>query len=366
MNCTYIDLKTGRSALPPAALAGLDLGVLGMSAYHAPRLGTPERVRLDTEAIKQAAIGIRQDAVTSSAGTLAMQLNARRKAILEEKKPLLSSFSMFQLDPFQPPPGAKTHSVPYSFTHGEAALYRGGDRIPQVGGSVGEDIFNIWPLVTSFQENYFEAQSQAFAGYDPRARDVATCRQVLDETANRINWYGDSAAGLYGALTYPRTHKRIEATAFDGTASAVDVLAALNSGANYTATTSREVFRPNRCAASPRVQRYLSQTRLGSVDSVTIAEFFLKGQPGIKSIESAWELMEPPIPGAGAGNGIDAILFWNDDPENVSLIVPQGVTMLPPYTIGLGTTTICVMLVGGLVMGRPGSALLMLVTAPAD
>jgi hypothetical protein len=306
--------------------------------------------------------------VTSNAGALARDLNYRRKKVLEESHALPGSFSMFRMDPDQPPPGARTHSARYELSHGEATLYRGGgmSRIPVVGGSMIEDTFKLWPLVTSFNEDFFEAQSQQYAGYDARGRDVRTARRVLEEFANRINLFGDDAGGLYGALNYPRLAKRVSGTAFNGSESPTDVLAALFSAANYPSEASQELFKPNRMAASPRVLDYLSQTRLGSVNDTTILGFFLESQKrtgGPSKCESMWELKEPNVPGAGAASGVDGIFFWNDDPLAVSIVNPQGIMMLPPFRMGFSTTTVVAMVVGGVTMHRPGNNLLLLVDA---
>jgi hypothetical protein len=369
MDFTYIDLKTGQPTVSPLG----DMGGGGVGAEVLarswPALGSDQRIRMDAEHIVDLAHsrGLRGDSVTSEAGTLARDLNYKRKTIIEEPHALPNSFGMFRLDPDQPPPGARTYSVRYSLSHGEAVLHRGGSesQIPVVGGSMIEDTFKLWPLVTSFTENYFESQSSAFAGYDTRARDVRTARRVLEETANRINWTGDAGAGLYGILNYPRLAKRVESTAFDGTAAPTDVLAALFAGANYPGETSKGVFKPTRCVTSPRVRNYLAQTRLGSVNDTTIGKFFLDGMPDISKIDAAWELEEPAVLGAGSGSGVDGILFYSDDPQAASLVVPQGITMLPPFRMGFNTTTIVAMVVGGARMDVPGSAILLLVQAPS-
>jgi hypothetical protein len=348
----FIDRRTGEVSLPPAqiedALPLFDAGVAQIGS---------DRFRVDAEAgIRRmdSVIGRRRDAA-SDVGALATDLTFRRKRILEEPRAVPNSFKLFFMDQ-EVHPGAKQHTVVYGLGGGEAAVHRAGGKIPRVSGSYLEDSFGIVHIATSFTEDYFSKQSADFTGRNQADRDFRTCVRVLEEKANQINWFGHEPSKIFGMLTYPRLLKRTVGTAFDGTALPTDVLDALNALANYPVENSRGTMKPTRMVTSERVRNYLMSTRLGTVSDVTIGEFFVRNNEFIRKIESAWECKD------AGGAGVDGILCYNDDRDSAAIVVPQGITTLPPYTLGLETTTIVVMTLGGAAMFLPGNNILGLVT----
>ena len=358
MDYSHIDLAT-----KVVSHRGGNAGLIDalFSAQAGPALGTEERVRGDAEIYTLHGNARGDAAVVSNAGGFAREFNASRAKLIGEPRKALNSFRLFAADRFQPPPGARTHTVGYQRNHGEAAVYRDSNTdIPGVGGAVLEDKFNLWPIVTSFQEDFFGGQTMRFAGRDPRARDVVHGRRVIEELIIRINWYGLDSAGLFGALNYPRGQRRVSATAFDGTASAAAMLAELNSAANFVSEASGNAFRINRVAMSPAVRNLVMQTRLGSVNDTTVGEQFLKTQLDISTLDVANELADTTlIPGGGAG--IHAIFLYDDDPDSISRIQPMGITMIRPYLDKLSTIQPMGAITGGIVQAQPGACLVLLV-----
>jgi hypothetical protein len=102
------------------------------------------------------------------------------------------------------------------------------------------------------------------------------------------------------------------------------------------------------------------QKRMGSVNDSKVGGQFLEGQPDINVIEEAWELADTTKI-AGGGSNIQAILFYNDDPDVISRVQPMGVTMLPAFRHQLSAVTVVGAIVGGVVEGIPGSVLVLLV-----
>lgn len=298
---------------------------------------------------------VRKDAFNEGGGMfLPRQLEQVYARVLEEKHPVPNALSMFFTDT-SIAPGARTHTVRRFLQDGEAMVYRAGQEVPKVGVTQVEEQFPVRHYVTSFSTNHFEMLSADFANVNEFERKMRSARRVLEMFMNLKAWYGSEADGLLGVLNYPWLDKKLSSVLFDGTADPDDVVAELNSAANFPAEQSKETFQPNRMVTSTRVRNYLMNTRLGTVDKVTIGSFFVENNEFINRIESAWE-MEGIL-----GSSVDGILFYNDDQDGIANVVPQGLTSLPIQTFGFDNITYVYMSHGGIIMRDSGMNILLLV-----
>jgi len=301
----------------------------------------------------------RADAFSTAGGAvLARDLDYIHRKVLEEKAKPLNAFRMFRTGAGIPL-GARTHTVRRFLDNGEAGWYRGSsDQNKQAGYAQKEQTFPVRYVVTSVRTSVFQMMSARMAGINELERKMRSARRAMDQFLNDKLWNGDTAQDYYGVLTYPWLAKKVEAVAFDGSASNANVLAALNSASNYAQEQSGGVFGPNRMVTSIRVRNYLMQTEYSTASDKSIGQKFLDYHPEISRIETAYEMK-----GIGSSAAVDGILFYNDDADSVVHETMGGLNVLPQQSFGYDNVTHLWMATGGIVMRDAGNNLLLLVTA---
>lgn len=300
---------------------------------------------------------VRQDALGAGAGGFPRDFEHIRQKIWEEKRQPLNAMRLFPIDR-EVPLGAKTHTARRAVGSGEAEVHRGGTDFPTVRTSYVEEQFGVVYVVTSVDVNYFEALSNDFAGRNQYQRDMRLGMRMVEERLNRIAWNGYEPGKVYGVLNYPHLAKMKIARAFTSASTGEQIVAALNDLVNESYIQSGGTFQGNRMGVSPRLHRFLHQTKYhasGGTDT-TIAEFFLKGQDpstGIRTIDVAQEL-------AGVGpNSEDGILVYRDDAEATAHVVIQPPTPLPVFQSSpIDNKTVIFAATGGMVMGDVGHNIL--------
>lgn len=344
----------------PIAQARLDAHAKRFdSLYVQIRQSSPDAARRIDSAWMEAKR--RDSASNPSAGFhLARQLEHIYADVLREEFPVQNAFELFPIDN-SVPVGARTHTVRRLYSHGSAAVYRGGQTpVPRVTLSQQEEQFPVRHYVTSFVYSLFEQLSSAFANSNMVAELLREARDILLEFANQKSWYGDANNGIYGVLNYPWLPKKIVATPFDGTATPDDVIAALNALGNFPQQNSRSTMRPDTLVMSTRIKNYLFDTPRSSGSDLSIGAWWIANNAlGIKQILDAWELQA-----VGPG-GTDAILFYRRDRRGITNVIVQNVTTLPVQTLGFEDTTFGYMSHGGIVMRDVGNNILGWVTPAA-
>lgn len=294
----------------------------------------------------------RADAFTASSGFfMARQLEHIYAEVLKEPTAPNSALEIFPMNTTSVPLGAKTHTVRRMYGEGEVAVYRGGNAgIPRVGLTQQEESFPVRYYVTAFGYSIFDQFSADFANVAMLQDHMTVARDAILEFINWKTWYGDTSNGIYGIVNYPYLAKKVIATAFDGSASADDVLEELNRLANWPQEQSKGRLKPNAVVTSDRVRNYLMTTPRASGSDETIGSYFLKTNTlGIKQILAAWEL-------AGAGpSSTDGILFFRADARGIDNVVPALFTALPVQADGYDQLTYCFAAHGGVVMRDAGA-----------
>lgn len=271
---------------------------------------------------------------------------------LQEVRKPLNGMRLFQIDN-SVPLGAKFYGVQREFLTGEAVITSGSNSdIPVVGATAREELRPIVYLATSWAQNFLQQLSMNFAGINDTAAKRRAVRRAMDELVNRLIWYGSAPHDVYGVLTHPDLAKVVASLAFVAGADTDDVIAELHRLANYSWLNSGQTFKPNRAVTTARLRSYLFQTRIGSTTDTTVGQHFIENSEFIKQIETANEL-------EGIGpNGEDAILFYNDDRDSLSIVIPQDMSELPAQRIAFDEKTICWMPFGGARMNNVGNNLL--------
>lgn len=288
--------------------------------------------------------GNRFDALSPGAGLhMARQLEHIYGEVLREEFPPQNAFESFPIDS-SVPPGARSHTVRRLTQQGEARVFRGNTRdVPRVGVSQEEESFPVHHYIIGIAFSVFDLMASNFANTALR-QELQTAAQVtIMEFANHKTWFGDEENGIYGVLNYPWLPKRVLPVPAASSSDAEDFLAQLNEAASWAHEESKTVYSPNTLIVSPRVLRYMSTTRIGTVNDTKIIDDFRKSNPRIRNIEEAWELQ-----GSGPG-GTDVMLFYRRDRRSIANVVPQTFTMLPAQEAGFETEIPCYMSHGGVV-----------------
>ena len=257
-------------------------------------------------------------------------------------------------------PGAKRWGYRRRTGTGDASFFVGGNEpIPAVNNARSEILFNQHTLVTSFGWDIFEAMSSDFAGSNYVRDGLDQCNRTLLEFSNALIWEGSAAHACYGVLNFPRLPRIYSSTAFDGTASADDVVAALNRALWYSRLSSAGTLDHDSVAMGERVYKFLSTTRMGTVSDKTILQYW-QDTSGVRVIQRVREL-----DGAGR-NGRSCIFFYSANTQGgVSVALGQDFTMLPPQMTGFSNRVFCYMRFGGLRIPDVGGCTLLEVSVPA-
>lgn len=301
--------------------------------------------------------GKRRDAnVSATSGWfLARELEYIYPEVVQAPYPAMDSWTLFPTANVDP--GRKTHTYRRVRHFGDARLYIGGNEIPVVNSARDEVSYPMHTLVTSLQYDLFESLASGDGAPDKLREDMAAADRVLHELGDHLHWHGDAANKFYGVVNTPGMPTRYSSTAFDGSASADDVLAALFAAANHARLASKGTMGPDSIVFSQRVYAYLSQTRLGSVNDTTILEFFLKQRPDITSVEQSWHL-----DGTGTGGRSGILFYRRDRMRGIQVTIGSGFTMLPVQELVFNRRVYFYMRLGGVVQREVDNQLLMWVT----
>lgn len=227
------------------------------------------------------------------------------------------------------------HDFPRVDVHGEekSAKVRG------IGDSYGYSIEEI--------------RGSIMAGTNLEQRKANAARRASDEFVDNIAWNGDSDYDLQGFIDYPGiTSYTVPA---DGTGASKlwstktpdqinrDITGMVN--AIITPTKKRE--QPDTLLLPTEQYNYISSTRMTGGDSTTIMTFILNNNPFIKRIELVTEMV-----GAGTGS-TDRMMLYKNDPNNITLEIPQPFEQFDPIQTGMEFEVICHQKTGGIIIYYP-------------
>lgn len=227
-----------------------------------------------------------------------------------------------------------------------------GDDLPRAD-SYGKEFFTpVRSLGCSYGYNIQEIRGAQMAGVPLQQRKANAAMRAYQQAVNRIGWFARPSdkqyAGLTGFLYNLNTTK---ATAHTGATSTKvrwceagqavklpdEILIDLNAGILSIIDTSKGVHIPDTVILPPKEWGYIASTPRSSNSDTTILEFFLKSNPGVKSVEWANECKNvSPLPStvtsettAGSGTG-NVMITYKRDPEMLTLEIPQ---MFEQFTV---------------------------------
>lgn len=314
------------------------------------------RQRLDAQTVRTiAAEAGRNDALQGAAGGLPRDFeHIYNEILLEERQP--NNFQkLFQMDR-RVPLGARTHTVRRRMGSGDVAIYRGGNEVPRVRGSVVEEEFRVLHLVTAVEVDWFEMISDSFAGRNAFADDSRDAIRFIEERTNTIAFDGEASLQVFGFLNYPTLAASVSSVSFTAaaiTAAPAATRAELNRLANFAIETSGGTFRPTRFATSIRIRNRLMQIQNSTASDRSVGATWLDGHETINAIEGVRELR------AIGPNGEDGLIFYDDALQSTAFVMIQPPTPMPAHAINaFRNQVVYVSTLGGMVMRNVGNNLL--------
>jgi len=199
--------------------------------------------------------------------------------------------------------------------------------LPRVDVDGVETTVPVKPLGAAFGYTVFEIQSAQMAGVSIDQMRSQAARRAVEEKINKIVWAGDAATGLYGLFTYPNIPSGNAPNGASGdpewdTKTPLEIRDDINLMFRTVKTTTKSVEKPNKLALTPKNYAIVTETAISADNSTTIAQWFVKNSPYIKSIDDFIEV--PELEGAGT-SGVDVSVVYDNSPDKVQVELPQDV-----------------------------------------
>jgi len=236
------------------------------------------------------------------------------------------------------PPGA-TSIVYQSYDRsGMAAIINAYAKdLPRVDIAGKEVSTPVRTVADAFGYSVDEIESARMVGMPLSQRKAVVARRAIEETMNRIAWFGDADNGLPGLLNninIPRGDAPNPGSGTEWSTKTPDeILADINGACNAIFEATKQKERPNTLLL-PVAQWTLIMSTPRSIQSdTTIAKYVTMNSPFIRSLDSIIPINE--LLGAGTTPGDDIMIVYDKSPEKLELEIPQEVIFLPEQIQGL-------------------------------
>lgn len=269
-----------------------------------------------------------------------------RARVYDDKRPPLNGSVLIPQDG-EVPEWAETYTHRRAEMLGQAQIVADyADDLPLVDVSGDEDTYRVKMIGVAYQFSVKEQQG-AERGIPLQTSRPMAARVAIEEKLNRIQFYGDPSAGLFGWLTFPYIPRYYLAEDFSsGNANPYNVLDELNQFFDSAGVRTDTVASPDTLAVAPAKYFYLASTPLREGSDTTILQHFTANRPGV-SVENAQELR-----GAGP-DGEDLMVAYRRAPENLQHKLVQPFTQMAPQMKNLSVLTNCIAQSGGVVSDAP-------------
>jgi hypothetical protein len=255
------------------------------------------------------------------------------------------------------PPWADTHTYKVNDRTGKARVgsYQSKD-IPRVDIQTREVLTHCVPITDAFAWNIDEMRKAAALGVPLQENKASAARMAIETSIDEILALGDlgnqtglsSKGFLNNADVVSNGIVNPASDPWDGTTTADQMLADLNSPVNTIVQNSNNVFIPDTYILPPKTFNLAAQKRIGVDSSMTVLQFFLATNPYIKNVDQ-WTRCT----GAGAGGSTSRAVIYKRDPAVLEGIVNQEFEALPPETKGFEFEVPCHAKCGGTVIYQP-------------
>lgn len=224
------------------------------------------------------------------------------------------------------------------------------DDLPMVDALGREATYNVKEFGCAYQFSRKEMmRSERGMGLSDKRPRAA--RQAIEQKFNRIQWYGDPSAGLFGFLNFPFIPRYLGTVAFDATSDPHDILAEMNAIASRPNIDTDTIAEPDTMLMAPGAYNYVQNTPLGEGSDTTILQHFLGTHPGW-TVENTREMK-----GAGPDSE-DLIVVYRRAADGIEHKLVEPFTQMEPQRRNLAVITNCVAQSGGVVSDYPREMLI--------
>lgn len=268
----------------------------------------------------------RQDAGILSAGTGMFFKRELEFVFRETLMARLAPPNLFRLFPIDTSvsEGATSYTQRMLEPVGEAAIISDyADDLPRVNVVRREERRSIIDIGDSYSYSVREIMAARFANVPLDRQLGVAAREAIEKKHNRLGWFGDVDAQLFGILRHPDIPRFLFANPIDATTPADTIIDEINSMINRVNSLTKTVANVNTLVLPPDEFAFIFSTPRSATTDTTIADFLLDKNPFLEFIEQAWEL------DASENGGQKLAVAYRRDPMNVKYVAPVTFRQLP-------------------------------------
>lgn len=242
---------------------------------------------------------------------------------LEAKIAPPNAFRLFSIDS-SVPEGATSYTQRLMEPTGEATLIANyADDLPRVNVTRKEETRAIRMLGDSYSYSVMDIMAARFAG-QPLDQDLGfAAREAIERKHNRLCWFGDQQAGLWGVLAHPYIPRFAFTNPISSASTPDQIIDELNDMINGVNSLSKTTASPNTLVLPPDEYAYIHSTARSANSDTTIAAYLIANNPFLEMIEQAWEC------DADQNGGQKLCLAYRKDPMNARYVAPIVFRQLP-------------------------------------
>ncbi|MGN6103651.1 MAG: major capsid family protein [Kofleriaceae bacterium] len=286
---------------------------------------------------------------------VARQLEHIRAGVQAAEFPPLKAAILVPFDT-TPDEGAETYTATYSKQAGRVRVskdMRG--IIPPVDIAVDQKSYPILSVLLSYGYTLQEVRG-AIRERKPLPTDRAMrCREQIEREIDQIGLIGHSETGLKGLFTLQGTATYATPVGAGGKPwllkTPEEVLKDWNGAVSQVVVATKEIERPNTSVLPTSNYEHVTTKRIGDGTSDTIATYFRRNNPHIKTVESSPYLEAAPN-GEWAGK---RTVHYEKSPLKLSMQLPVPFEQLSPDVTSTETNVTCHARTAGVVVHRPQS-----------
>lgn len=210
----------------------------------------------------------------------------------------------------------------------------------------------------SYGWNIQEIRAAQRTGKPLQARKATAARRAFDTLVDSIAWFGDQPNNLGGLITNPNITSLLAATGAGGKTTWLDktpdeILTDLKALIMAIIDLTNEVEAPDTLILPVSQYGHIAMTPRSSNADTTILEYFVANNPYIKNVVPCNKLksISPAI--VGGGNSTNIAIAYPEDPDVLTLEIPDPFEQLPVQERGLEFVVNCYGTTGGVIIYRP-------------
>lgn len=287
----------------------------------------------------------------------ARELEVVKARTYDIKYPQLSAANgeLFPIS-YEAGPGAETITYEvYDMTGIAKIIANYADDLPLVNVAARSETARIRSIGNAYVYSLQDIRAAMMAGRSLTDRMAMAARRANDQLVNHLIFVGDDEYNIVGLLNNSNIPE-FEVTA-DGAgslrtfaskiASPDKILRDMNEMESRIVASTKGVERPDTLLMPVAQYQLIATTPRTDGTDTTILDFFLKNSIGIKTVKPVHELK------AAGDGGVDIMIAYNNDPEHLTVEIPQPFEQLPVQEKNLSFTVPCHSRFGGLIVYYP-------------